>query len=470
MSTILAIDQGTSGTKAVVVDADGAVRGVSEVTVRPVYLPGGGVEQNPGELLDSVLRAGADAVAQAGIPIDAVSLANQGESVLAWDPHTGEALSPVVVWQDRRAEPVCEELRDREREIASRTGLVLDSYFSAPKMAWLRRTLTTEGVVTTSDTWLVNRLTGAFVTDASTASRSLTFDLDRGEWDPELLMAFDLQDETLPAIVGSDEIVGVTTAFGAPVPLTGLIVDQQAALAAEGCIDAGQAKCTFGTGAFLLANTGAEARRSMSGLSSSVAWREKDALTYCLDGQAYTVASAVRWLTQLGLITSAADLDAVAAADPAGVRCVPAFAGLGAPWWRRDATATFTGISLATDRTHVVRAVLDGVGAMVAQLVAAMAADLGRPLEALRVDGGLTRSRVLMQAVADLTQLPVEIYPSQHATPLGSAAFARMALAPGTSLHDALVPWVPSEHFEPRWSADRAQTFLEGWNEVAERA
>lgn len=466
MTRVLAIDQGTSGTKAVVVDHDGTVRGLSEVPVRPAYLPGGGVEQDPGELLASVLDAGAIAIAEAGIEIDAVSLANQGETVLAWDPVTGSPLSNMLVWQDRRAEAVCDELRDRESEILARTGLPLDSYFSAPKMAWLRRHVTERGVVTTSDSWLVHRLTGAFVTDASTASRSLLTDLDTGAWDAALLDAFGLSGESLPEIVGSDDVVGETEAFGRRVPVTGLIVDQQAALAAQRCTEPGEAKCTFGTGAFLLANTGTTPRPSGVGLSASIAWRHDGDLHYCLDGQIFTAASAVQWLHRLGLVDSVAELDERAAAEADGVLCVPAFAGLGAPWQRREATATFSGITLATGKDHLVRAVVDGIACQVAELVSSVAADLGSRLGSLKVDGGLTRSRVLMQAVADLAQLPVEVYPSQHATPLGSAAFARTALASGLSLEDAIIPWTAEEVFEPAWSPERADEFLDDWRRL----
>ena len=205
-------------------------------------------------------------------------------------------------------------------------GLVLDPYFSAPKMAWLRRTLTTEGVVTTTDTWLVWHLTGEYVTDASTASRSLLTGLDTGEWDPELLSLFELGDERLPAIVASDRIVGVTQEFGRPTPVAGLILDQQAALAAQGCLEAGTAKCTFGTGAFLLANSGRRAARSASGLTTSVAWRARGHTLYCLDGQVYTAASAIRWIQELGLIETAADLDRAAAVDGDGTLCSLALA------------------------------------------------------------------------------------------------------------------------------------------------
>lgn len=468
MTTVLAIDQGTSGTKAVVVDGSGEILALSEVAVRPAYLSGGGVEQDPEALLDSVLGAGRTAVSEAKVDVDIVTLANQGETVLAWDPDTGDALSPMIVWQDRRAESVCAELRDHADDIARRTGLVLDPYFSAPKQAWIRRNLTRGGVVTTSDSWLLHRLTGEFVTDASTASRSLAVDLDSAAWDPELLDLFGLADERLPRILASDEIAGTTTAFGGTAAVGGLIVDQQAALVAQHCLQPGEAKCTFGTGAFLLANTGADAVRSTAGLSSSVAWQQGGQTAYCLDGQVYTAASAVRWLEKLTFIDTAADLDRVAADDSDGVLCVPALAGLAAPWWRPDATATFTGMTLSTGSEHLVRAVLEGIAAQVAELAHAMSADLGSPLQRLRVDGGLTRSRVLMQAVADLMRVPVDVYPSQHATPLGAAALARCAADPALTLDEAIVPWSPSQTYEPQWSDERAAEFSARWRAVAE--
>ncbi|MER5424701.1 FGGY family carbohydrate kinase [Streptosporangium roseum] len=470
MTTVLAIDQGTSGTKAVVVDGDGGVLGIAEHPVRPTYLPGGGVEQDPRELLDSVLDAGREAVARAGARIDAVTLANQGETVLAWDPVTGAPLSPAIVWQDRRSEGICAELDGFRDRIADTTGLILDPYFSAPKMAWLRRNVTGEGVVTTSDSWIVHHLTGEFVTDVSTASRSLVTRLGDVEWNAELLELFRLGEERLPRIVSCDEVVGGTSAFGGHVPVAGLVVDQQAALLAENCLRAGEAKCTFGTGAFLLANTGTSATRSTAGLAASVAWRVRGETSYCFDGQVYTAASAVRWLQDLGFVRSAADLDSVAAEDAEGVLCVPALAGLAAPWWRPDARAAFTGMTLSTGPRHLVLAVLQGIAAQVAQLGELVATDLGQPLTMLRVDGGLTRSRVLMQAVADLMQIRIDVYPSQHATPLGAVALARASLDPSLSLEDAVDAWEPSTTYGPRWSADQAADFRSRWGEAVAAA
>ena len=468
MTTVLALDQGTSGTKAIVVNGEGALLGLSEHAVRPRYLSGGGVEQDPHELLASVVEAGRAAVSRAGVPIDVVTLANQGETVLAWDQVTGEPLSSMIVWQDRRAEGVCAELAEHRDTFSERTGLVLDPYFSAPKMAWLRRNVTREGVVTTSDSWLIHQLTGEFVTDVSTASRSLVTGLDTGDWDGELLELFGLGEERLPAIVPSDAVVGRTTAFAGTPVVGGLVVDQQAALLAEDCLRPGEAKCTFGTGAFLLANTGSTATRSHHGLAASVAWQTHGKTTYCLDGQVYTAASAVRWMQQLGYITTAADMDKVAAKDTGGVLAVPALAGLGAPWWRPEAKATVTGMTLSTTVGQLVLAILQGIAAQVAELSSAVAGDLQGPLTRLRVDGGLTQCKTLMQSVADLMQIELDVYPSAHATPLGAAALARMAVDPGLSLAEAIVAWRPNLVYTPRWSAEQATDFRARWAAAAQ--
>jgi glycerol kinase len=257
------------------------------------------------------------------------------------------------------------------------------------------------------------------------------------------------------------------------VPVTGLIVDQQAALLAESCLEPGTAKCTFGTGAFLLAQLGPQAARSSAGLTTSVAWSLRGRTLYCIDGQVYTAASAVRWAIDLGLMPSADQMDDVAVAagtSSAGVLCVPALAGLAAPWWDARATASFSGMTLSSTRGHLVRALLEGIAAQVTALTDLVAADLGRSLTRLRVDGGLTRSAVLMQAQADLAQLPVEVYPSQHATALGAAACARLALDPGLTIAEAVGGWTPQKIYEPQWSADRAAEHLARWRALADPA
>ena len=465
--SVLAIDQGTSGTKAIVVDEAGTVLALAEEPVRPQYLADGAVEQSPIELLESVLTAGRRAIDEAGVPIEVISLANQGETVLAWDRATGEPLTTALVWQDSRAQSVCDRLRGHSDVIAARSGLVLDPYFSAPKMAWIRENFTREGVVTTSDTWLLHRLTGEFVTDVSTASRSLIMNLDARAWDDELLGYFGLEGEALPRIAACDEVIGQTNAFGGSIPVGGVIVDQQAALLAEGCLEVGEAKCTYGTGAFLLMNTGTSAPRSTNGLTTSVAWTIRGESKYCIDGQVFTAASASRWLQELGLISDARDIDTAAAADSGNVSFVPALAGLAAPWWRADAKAAFSGMSLATDRGQLSRAGLEGIAAQIADLAAACAADLGDSLKSLRVDGGLTRSAVLMQAQADILQLPIEVYPSAHATALGAAALGRLAVRPQEAV--PALEWVPEHVYEPRWNADRAADFMGNWRAAVMR-
>ncbi|ROP46888.1 FGGY family carbohydrate kinase [Streptomyces sp. PanSC9] len=455
---VLAVDQGTSGTKALVVCPERGVLGTGFAEVRPRHLPGGLVEVDPVQLYDSVVDAGRSALAEAGEDVVALGLANQGETVLAWDPATGRPLTDALVWQDRRAESVCDELRDHADELRHLTGLPLDPYFAAPKMAWIRRHLTREGVVTTSDAWLVHRLTGAWATDAATAGRTQLLDLDRAEWAPRALDLYGLAGERFPDVTDAAGPVGTTTAFGPEIPLTGLIVDQQAALLAQRVTAPGTAKCTYGTGAFLLAHTGEAPRRGTSGLVSCVAWRLAGRTSYCLDGQVYTAASAVRWLTDLGVLSSAADLDPVGGTvpDSGGVTFVPALAGLAAPWWRGDLRGSLTGLGLDTTPGHLVRALCEGIAAQVAELAEAAATDLGAPLDLLRVDGGLTRSALLMQTQADLLQRPVEVSALPDATALGAAALARLGADPALAVEDALPNPKPAAVYEPRIPADLA--------------
>ncbi|WP_432026223.1 FGGY family carbohydrate kinase [Streptomyces sp. 1222.5] len=455
---VLAVDQGTSGTKALVVCPERGVLGTGFAEVRPRHLPGGLVEVDPVRLYDSVVDAGRRALAEAGEDVVALGLANQGETVLAWDPATGRPLTDALVWQDRRAESVCDELREHADELRHLTGLPLDPYFAAPKMAWIRRHLTREGVVTTSDAWLVHRLTGAWATDAATAGRTQLLDLDRAEWSPRALHLYGLAGERLPEVTDAAGPAGTTTAFGPEIPLTGLIVDQQAALLAQRVTGPGAAKCTYGTGAFLLAHTGEAPRRGTSGLVSCVAWRLAGRTSYCLDGQVYTAASAVRWLTDLGVLSSAADLDPVGGTvpDSGGVTFVPALAGLAAPWWRGDLRGSLTGLGLDTTPGHLVRALCEGIAAQVAELAEAAATDLGAPLDLLRVDGGLTRSALLMQTQADLLQRPVEVSALPDATALGAAALARLGADPALAVEDALPDPKPAAVYEPRIPADLA--------------
>ena len=466
---VLAVDQGTSGTKALVV-GPGATSWAWP-SARCIPRPPGTVPWSRTRRTAGVgprRRTGRHRRGRSGV--HAVGLANQGETVLAWDPAHGAPLTTALSWQDRRATSVTDGLEPHRDRLAELTGLPMDPYFSAPKMAWLRRNRTEDGVVTTTDTWLVHALTGRFVTDVTTASRSMVLDLDSRQWSEEAVAVFGLEGELLPEVVGCAGDFGTTTAFGLPLPLTGLAVDQQAALVGEGCLTAGEAKCTYGTGAFLLVTTGPSPRRSAHGLSASVAWDVPGSTAYCLDGQSYTAGAAVSWLCGMGLLASAGELDDVASSvpDAGGVTMVPALAGLGAPYWHPAATGTLEGLGLHTTPAHVVRATLEGLAAQVAVLAAAAADDLGGPLVELRVDGGLTRSMVLMQHQADLLQVPVEVFASPHATALGVAALARAGLD-GTSGLDVPRP-EPSRRYEPTMGTDEAAERLARFAAAADRA
>jgi len=468
---ILAIDQGTSATKALVVSEERRVLAEADVPVHTKVVGPDAVEQDPEQLWDSVLTAARRALEQAAVPVGAVGLANQGETVLIWEPSSGQPLSAAISWQDRRAQVVCARVAAAAPRLQSLTGLPLDPYFAAPKIAWLREHVRRDGVCTTTDAWLLFRLTGRNVTDAATASRTLLLDLDSVTWSTEACAIFSIDPASLPAVVGCAEPIGETAAFGARVPVAGLAVDQQAALFAQNCLAAGEAKCTYGTGAFLLATVGARPQRSTSGLAACVAWRLGRDVTYCLDGQVYTAGAAVRWLQHIGLLDDPTDLDAVGsqAADAGGAVFVPALAGLAAPFWRPAARGAFAGLSLATDRSQIIRAVVDGIAAQVAWLARAVATDVGSPLTRLRADGGLTRSGLLMQTQADLLQAPVDVYPSPNATALGIAALARLGIGAARTVTEAVGTWAPAATYEPRVSADEAELRLREWRRVVEQ-
>lgn len=467
MANILAIDQGTSSTKALVVAEGGRVLGEGSAPVHPRAGRGGAVEQDPEELLQSIVDAGRAALEAAGEPVEAVGLGNQGETVLRWDRETGRPFGPALSWQDRRAAEVTRELEGHADRLTEVTGLPLDPYFAAPKMTWLQRQSEDGGVITMIDAWTSQQLAGAFVTDAATASRSLLLDLESATWSEEACAIFGIDPSSQPEIVDCDAPVGETTSFGAALPITGLAVDQQAALFAESCFAPGQAKCTYGTGAFILATAGESAPHSKSRLAACVAWRLDGTTTYCLDGQVYSAGSAVSWLQELALIGEAADLDRTRGADGDDAVFVPSLAGLGAPFWAPDARGGWVGLSLATRRDDLVAAVIWGIAAQVASLARAMGEDMGRPLERLRVDGGLTRSAVLMQAQADLLQAPVERYPSADATALGVGALARLGSGAATTPQEAVGDWVPAQVFEPQLPADEAEERLARWEAAA---
>jgi glycerol kinase len=483
----LAIDQGTSATKAIVLDVDAGVVADVDVPVTGLSYHDDAVELDPESLWDSVVTAGHQALVAAGGTqgpgVDVIGVGNQGETVLAWRRSTGAPVSPALVWQDRRARSVTEELTDHAAMLHRLTGLPLDPYFAAPKMTWLRRhVLTTDlrndpdVVVTTIDAWVLHRLTGEFVTDAATASRTLLLDLAARQWSDAACAAFGLDAAAQPRVIGCDSVIGETSVFGAAVPVASAIVDQQAALFAQGCRSRGDAKCTYGTGAFLLATVGDVPVSSSAGLATSVAWQLADGEhSYCVDGQVYTVGAAVRWLQRLGVIAGPEEVDQVGGSvdDTAGVQFVPSLAGVGAPDWRPAARGAFTGLTLGTSREHLVRAVAEGIAAQVTLLVRAIESDLGADLHALRVDGGLTRSTLVMQTQANLLGVPVEVYPHHCATAIGIGALALRGIATSTTERaaaDALTTqWAPTQVFEPAISLADASARFAQW-ETAYRA
>jgi len=466
---ILAIDQGTSGTKALVMDAQGVVRSVVEIALSLRTLPDGGVEQDPYELLASVLEAGRRAIAEADVAVMAVGVANQGETVLAWDGASGEARSAAISWQDRRSASVVERISAHAQRVEEISGLPLDPYFTAPKMCWLRDRGHESDRVTGLDAWLNWHLCGHAVTDYSTASRSLLLDLATRQWSAEAAGIFGLDVVDLPELVLNATEHLATTVFGPTLPLSALIVDQQAALWGERCLVRGEGKCTYGTGAFYLLNCGATPTRSHHGLSASVAWVTHTDTAYCLDGQVYSAGSAVDWLIRTGLLAASSAIDQVVGGVSASSRvtCVPSFAGLGAPRWEPRASAHFEGIDLSTTAGDIVWSVMDGIACQVAAVVAASESDLGSPLEVLRVDGGLTHSEALMQHQADVLQRPVEVFFSPHATAIGVAELAFQGLGLGPlAAHRSIV----GRRYEPRISADQAGEHRARWEAAADRA
>ena len=475
MAFVLAIDQGTSATKAIVVDDQGLIHGLAEVPVNVVADSNGGVEIDPNELLQSVILAGNQALDQCANPqLAAVGLANQGETIVAWSRRSGEPQHNAIVWQDRRSIDVCRSLGDHTKQVEQITGMQVDPYFVAPKIAWLTQRLTnaaSDTVITTSDVWLLNQLCGSYSTDVSTASRTLLTDLETLQWSQKCVEAFRINTDYLPQIHDNDAILGTTKQFGGAV-VVGTCVDQQAALFAEKCHNVGEMKCTYGTGAFLLANSGTQPRRSSSGLTACAAWRLNDATSWCLDGQVYTAGSAISWLIEVGILNSPQEIDSLCGSMPPANATVfiPALAGLAAPWWKPTATGRLVGITMATSRAQLVHATLVGIAAQVAILVHTAAKDLGEKAKLLHVDGGLTQSATLLQLQADLAQCPVQPYPSPHATALGIAEMSLHAIG-ATEKDFHLATRLPRRDvIEPKISRDHADSILASWSQVAEQS
>ncbi|MBK7757789.1 MAG: glycerol kinase GlpK [Deltaproteobacteria bacterium] len=486
---VLAIDQGTTGSTALLLDPSLRVLATHNVEFPNHYPQPGHVEHDPEEIWASVGQAVEGAVQRAGVDagqIAAIGITNQRETSLFWDRKTGQALHRALVWQDRRTADRCQALKDAGKEsfVKRRTGLVLDPYFSGTKAAWLldnvpgARDAANRGdaLFGTIDTYLTWRLCGAHVTDPSNASRTLFMDLDTLDWNDELLELLNVPRACLPRVGQSSEIYGHTQGVGFlpdGIPVCGLIGDQQGALFGQACFTQGMAKCTYGTGAFVLLNTGAEKVYSDNGMLTTVAWKLGGQHSYALEGSAFIAGAAVQWLRDgLGIIKSASEIEALAASVPHsdGVTFVPALAGLGAPHWRPGARGLLSGITGGTTRAHIARAVLDGVALQIGDILQAMSMDLGGPLTELRVDGGAAKNNLLMQLQADVLGVRC-VRPAQlETTALGSAFLAGIAAGIWSSAEEVSAAWREDRTFTSQVNKDELHALRARWKAAVERA
>lgn len=496
-SLIAAIDQGTTGSRCLFFDTAGQEVSRAYEEHAQIFPRPGWVEHDPQEILTRVLSVTAQAMRVGQIKPDqirAIGIANQRETVVAWDARTGRPLCNAIVWQCMRTRQICQNLLDRGLEslLRDRTGLVVATYFAAPKMQWLLenvsevREAARRGCLMfgTIDSWLIWNLTGgprggAHVTDVTNASRTMLMDLQSLDWDPQLLALFGIPRESLPTIRPSSDgqAYGCTlpdSPFGAGIPICGALGDQQAALVGQACFEAGEAKNTYGTGSFMLMHTGQERIRSESGLLTTVAYRLGDApCTYALEGSIAITGAAVQWLRDnLGLIESAAESEAVAASvqDTGGVYFVPAFSGLFAPHWDMDARGVIVGLTRYATKAHLVRATLEAICYQTREVLDAMVADSGIRLRQLKVDGGAVANDLLMQLQADTLGTRVVRPTVQETTALGAAYAAGLAMGVWPGVADLRGLWGVDAVFEPEWDESRRSHGYAGWKRAVERA
>jgi glycerol kinase len=490
---VLALDQGTTSSRSILFDRTGAIVAIAQREF-PQYFPRPGwVEHDAEEIWSSQSATIADVLTQAGAaPTDiaAIGVTNQRETTLLWDRASGRPVAPAIVWQDRRTAGLCERLRADgvEPQVSASTGLLLDPYFSASKLAWLfehvpdarARARNGELAFGTVDSWLVWKLTRgrAHVTDVTNASRTLLLDIRRGDWDESMLELFGIPRACLPRIVPSSLTAGAAPVLagnvaGIEVPISGIAGDQHAALFGQACFRPGMAKNTYGTGCFLLLATGTEPVWSHHRLLTTIAWDRGDGRRYAMEGAVFTGGAVVQWLRDgLGLIERASDIEALAASvpDAGGVVFVPAFTGLGSPHWDAHARGTLLGLTRGSSKAHVARAALDAIAFQSAELIAAMQADTGQPLLELRVDGGAAANDLLMQIQADLLGVPVVRPAMIETTALGAACLAGLAVGFWRSEQEIEDNWRVGRRFEPAISRDEAGQRLAEWTRGVARA
>jgi glycerol kinase len=487
---ILALDQGTTSSRAIVFDAAAGVRAVAQKELIQRYPRPGWVEQDPREIWSSQVSVAAEALSRAGVSahdIVAIGIANQRETTIVWNRRTGEPVCDAIVWQDRRTAPFCERLKRQGLEplFESRTGLVIDPYFSGSKVRWIldqvpgAREAAERGELAfgTVDSWLVWKLSGGkrHVTDASNASRTLMFNIHAGVWDDKLLGILGVPRSMLPEVVPSSGEVALTDPdlYSARIPITGIAGDQQAALFGQCCHLPGMAKNTYGTGCFLLMNTGDVPSHSKSRLLATVAWKIGDRTEFADEGSIFIGGAVVQWLRDgLGLIRSAEEVERLAASvpDSGGVHFVPAFTGLGAPYWDPNARGVICGLTRASTGGHLARAALESMAFQTSDVLRAMQADAGIAVAELRVDGGAARNNLLMQFQADLLGVRVVRPRNTETTALGAAFLAGLAVGYWSDRDQLASLWAEERHFEPRMSRDKAAERYAGWRDAVARA
>lgn len=487
--TILALDQGTTSSRALVFDEGGAVLGTDQHEFTQHFPKPGWVEHDANEIWETQLRAARGALAAAGVAasdVAGIGITNQRETALVWDRATGEPIHHAIVWQSRQTAPLCEALRERglDDEVRARTGLLIDSYFSGTKVRFIldavegaqARAERGELCFGTVDSWLLYKLTRGRVhaTEYSNASRTLLYNVHERQWDPFLLEMLNVPAAMLPEVRASSGVFGAADAewLGGEIPIAGIAGDQQAALFGQGCVAPGQAKNTYGTGCFLLMNTGEEAHRSESGLLTTLAWGLGERVEYALEGSIFVAGSAVQWLRDgLGLVESAAESEALAASvdDTGGVYLVPAFVGLGAPYWDERARGTIVGLTRGTTRAHLTRATLESIAYQTRDVVECVQRDSGIALERLRVDGGACANDFLMQFQADVLGAPVERPAMLEVTAKGAAALAGVAVGLWRDANDVGGP-AELRVFEPAMPASRRDALYADWQRAVERS
>lgn len=487
---LLALDQGTTSSRAIVFDRDGEVRGIGQRATTQAYPKPGWVNQDAVEIWESTLAVAREALAAAGVGADAIAaigITNQRETSVLWDRATGKPVAPAIVWQSRQTAGLVDAIvaRGMGPAYTRRTGLVPDAYFSATKIAWLleeepelrRRAEAGEVLFGTVDSWLLWNLSGGtlHVTDASNASRTMLYDIRAGDWADELLSDLGIPRVMLPDVRGNAGVLCETVGdlLGAALPIAGMAGDQQAALFGQACFGPGEAKNTYGTGSFLLLQTGTEARASQHGLLTTIAWEIDGVMEYALEGAIFVTGAAVQWLRDgLGIIATAADVEVLAGSvsDSGGVVFVPALAGLGAPFWDQAARGTLVGITRGTTAAHIARATLEAIAFQTRDVLDAMEADAGIGLTELRVDGGASANDLLMQLQADVLGCPVVRPRNVETTALGAAYLAGLAVGVWKDREEIRAHWREDRRFEPRWTdAERDRRYGE-WLRAVERS